>query len=51
MFCRLETIGTFLILFGIMFADSEKLVVPSTIMAIGIAMVLIGKRKEVDHDE
>lgn len=48
MFRRLETIGTLLILFSLIF-DSECLLVPFVVMMAGAVMVLIGRR--VDHGE
>ena len=46
----LYRIGVALLFVALLMADSENLTVPAVTLVIGIALMCIGSRKEVDHE-
>jgi len=42
----LSRLGMIVIFIGVMMADSENLLIPLGVVAIGIAMVMIGTRRD-----
>ena len=41
--------GIMIILISMMFADSDNLIVPAALVAIGAGMIYVGKRREADN--
>ena len=41
-----QRIGILILFFGSTLADSENLLIPATVLAVGAALILIGKRLE-----
>lgn len=46
----LYRIGVALLFVALLMADSENLTVPAVTLIVGIALMCIGNRKEVDHE-
>ena len=44
-------IGIMFLFLAMMTADSESLIVPGVLAAIGAVLVYIGNRKEADHED
>ena len=47
----LYRIGFILLMLGMATADSDNLVIPTVLVGIGMVLILIGQRKEADHED
>jgi hypothetical protein len=47
----LYRLGIILFVLGIVTADSERLVIPATLVSIGMVLIWLGKRREADNED
>ena len=45
----LQRLGVIVLVLGLLMGDSENLMAPAVMLAVGIALMCIGGRKKVDH--